>query len=136
MVYHGSQHGSQLDKLHTLDGLLFIMIYHGISWYIMVANMVANLINSTLWMAYYLSWYIMVANNFLSTLWMAKSIGPQKKTSQHNVAGAPADAPAAPAAVALARSRCMQGLGPRGCQEQKWSHPIPAEKRRGLKIVR
>ena len=60
MLYHGSQHGSQLDKLHTLDGLLFIMIYHGISCYIMVANMVANLINSTLWMAYYLSWYIMV----------------------------------------------------------------------------
>ena len=29
MVYHGSQHGSQLDKLHTLDGLLFIMVYHG-----------------------------------------------------------------------------------------------------------
>jgi hypothetical protein len=73
------------------------------SWYIMLANMVANLINFT--------------------LWMAKSIGPKKKTSQHNVAGAPADAPAAPAAVALARSHCMRGLGPseipRGCQEQK-----------------
>lgn len=89
------------------------------SWYIMLANMVANLINFT--------------------LWMAKSIGPKKKTSQHNVAGAPADAPAAPAAVALARSHCMRGLGPseipRGCQEQKWSHPIPAFKKRSENCV-